>query len=132
MSPSDLRASLLQHITDVVTPRNEEPISRRAIEAQFGDRMEAAVQLVLNLNRDIGTNIVSEDFEAFLVDPGTAFESKTMENMWPKEGLRKSNAETVVCTTSLGLRKRGHNGGPAVVLMKPQVLLRSTLGQLMT
>jgi hypothetical protein len=124
---------LLQIIADVViltTPRNEEAMSWRAIEEQFGDRFEAAAGLVVDLNRIIGTKIVSGDFEAVLVDPGTAFERKTMESMWPEEGLRQSKAETVVCTTSLGLRKRGNNGH-GVMLMKPKVLLRSTLGQLM-
>ncbi|KAF8160150.1 hypothetical protein K438DRAFT_1985951 [Mycena galopus ATCC 62051] len=130
-SPTDLRASLLQQIADLVI-LTKPPINRRTIEAQFRDRIEAAARLVVELNRNIGANIVSEDLEAVLVDPGTAFDFKTMEDMWPGEGIEQSKTETVVCTTSLGLRKGGHNGRHAVMLKKPKVLLRSTLGQLLT
>jgi hypothetical protein len=129
-SPTDLRALLLQQITDLVI-LTKPPISRRTIEAQFGDRIEAMARLVVELNRNIGANIISEDLEAVLVDPGTAFDFKTMEDMWPGEVFGQSKTETVVCTTSLGLRKSGH-GRHAVMLSKPKVLLRSTLGQLLT
>ncbi|KAJ6535549.1 hypothetical protein B0H19DRAFT_1080021 [Mycena capillaripes] len=130
-SPTDLRGSLLQQISDLIL-LTKPPISRRKIEAQFGDRIEAAAQLVVELNMNIGANIVSEDLEAVLVDPGTAFDFNTMEDMWSEEGAGHSKTETVVCTTSLGLRKGGHNGKHAVMLRKPKVLLCSTLGQLLT
>ncbi|KAJ6592873.1 hypothetical protein B0H19DRAFT_1279612 [Mycena capillaripes] len=130
-SLTDLRASLLQQIADLVI-LTKPPISRTTIEDQFGDRIEAAARLVVELNRNIGANIVSEDLEAVLVDPDTPFDFKTMEDMWPEEGVGQFKTETVVCTTSLGLRKGGHNGRHAVMLRKPKVLLRSTLGQLLT
>ncbi|KAF7362768.1 NmrA domain-containing protein [Mycena venus] len=132
-SAADIGATLLQHIVDVIIlsrSENEEPLSRKAIEAAFGDRVEAVLRLVLDLNRDMGTRIVSDELETVFVDPGTRFDSRTMENEWPKDVGRLSGSELVVCTTGLGLRKRVQNG--AVLFMKPKVLLRSTLGQLAT
>ncbi|KAJ6493406.1 hypothetical protein C8R45DRAFT_989689 [Mycena sanguinolenta] len=137
-STADMGTSLLQNIADVVIltrSGSEEPLSRKTIEAAFCDRIEAVLRLVLDLNRDIGTRIVSDELEAVLIDPGTRFDSRTMENMWPEEEVGKfRTSELVVCTTGLGLRKKVQNGGAAgaAVFMKPKVLLRSTLGQLMT
>ncbi|KAJ7024782.1 hypothetical protein C8F04DRAFT_1010426 [Mycena alexandri] len=131
MYPPDLKASLLQRLADVVNLTLEEPLDQREIEGEFRDRIEAAVRLLFDLKRDIGTNIVSDDLEVVFVDPGEIFEPKAMENMWPEEGVLRGS-ETVVCTTSLGLQKRGDDGGHPVTLVKPKVLVRSTLGSLMT
>ncbi|KAJ6592475.1 hypothetical protein B0H19DRAFT_1087891 [Mycena capillaripes] len=91
--------------------------------------MEAVVRLVLDLNRDIGTRIISEELEAVFIDPGTRFDARTMESTWPQEEAGSfHSSEVVVCTTGLGLRKRVDNG--TVQFVKPKVLLRSTLGQL--
>ncbi|KAJ7628246.1 hypothetical protein DFH06DRAFT_1226603, partial [Mycena polygramma] len=133
-SQSDVKPSLLWLIADVVSltiPHNTEAISDRKIEAEVGDRVEAAARLILDLHRTIGTNVVSDDLEATFVHPGIPFDPRTMENMWPEEGSGKSQEEIVVCTTSLGVWKRGKNGGLPVTLMKPKVLLRSSLPQLM-
>jgi hypothetical protein len=135
-STSCMAASLLRQVVDVIIltrSGNGEPLSRKTIEAAFGDRIEAVLRLVLDLNRDIGTRIVTDELEAVFVDPGTTFDSRTMENMWPQDdigGLRAS--ELAVCTTGLGLRSRTQHHGGGMVFLKPKVLLRSTLGQLMT
>ncbi|KAF8142991.1 hypothetical protein K438DRAFT_1946030 [Mycena galopus ATCC 62051] len=132
-SPSDMGNSLLQDVVDVIIltkSGGEEHLSRKTIEAAFGDRIEAVVRLVLDLNRDMGTRILSDELEVILISEGTRFDSRTMENMWPQDDAGKLRAsEVVVCTTGLGLRKSTPNG--AVVFMKPKVLLRSTVGQLM-
>ncbi|KAJ7024688.1 hypothetical protein C8F04DRAFT_1047060 [Mycena alexandri] len=131
-SAPDLGTSLLQYIGDVVILAKfgtEEHISRKTIEGAFGDRVEAVIRLVVDLNRDIGVRVVSEDLEAEFVHSGTIFDPRTMENMWPDEGGRLTASDAVVCTTGLGLRKRGQGGYPQL-LTKPKVLLRSTLGQL--
>ncbi|KAJ6458051.1 hypothetical protein C8R47DRAFT_995412 [Mycena vitilis] len=130
-SQADVKSSLMRLIVDVVNlsiPRNEEPVSDSIMEAKVGDRVGAAAELILDLHRTIGTNVVSEDLEATFVDPGTAFNPQTMENMWPEEALE---GDVVVCTTSLGVRKQGKHGGDPVTLMKAKVVLRSSLPQLM-
>ncbi|KAJ7263613.1 hypothetical protein B0H12DRAFT_1230903 [Mycena haematopus] len=136
-SAADLKPSLLQNIADVVNltrSGNEESLSRKKIEAAFGDRIEVVLRLVLDLNRDMGTRIVSDELEAVLIDSGTRFDSQTMESMWPPEGVGKfRESELVVCTTGLGLRKKQDGGAfGGAVFMKPTVLLRSTLGQFVT
>jgi hypothetical protein len=131
-SLSDVGASLLQHIVDVVVltkSGSAQPLSRKTIEAAFEDRIEAVQRLVLDLNRDIGTRIVSDELAAVLVDPGARFDPRAMENMWPQEEDGKSRAsDVVVCTTGLGLQNWVQSG--AVLFVKPKVLVRSTLGQL--
>ncbi|KAJ6458047.1 hypothetical protein C8R47DRAFT_1246791 [Mycena vitilis] len=129
------RYGLLRAITDVViaaTPPGEEPVSRRKIDTEFGDRVSAAARLILDLKKTIGTSIVSDDLAPFLAEPGSIFDPRRMEDMWPEEGTRQIQGETAVCTTSLGLLKRGQNGGPSVTLMKAKVLLHSSVPQLMT
>ncbi|KAJ7628235.1 hypothetical protein DFH06DRAFT_1226569 [Mycena polygramma] len=128
-SQVDVKPSLLRLIADVVNltiPPNEEPVTDRRIEAKVGDRVGTAAGLILDLHRIIGTNVVSEDLEATFVEPGIAFDPRTMENMWPEEASGKSQEDVVVCTTSLGVRKLGKHGGDP-----PKVLLRSSLPQLM-
>ncbi|KAJ7113112.1 hypothetical protein C8R44DRAFT_856119 [Mycena epipterygia] len=111
-----------------VTPNNEPP-NQRMIEAEFGDRISTVARLVVDLNRDIGTHIVSEDLETILVNPGAKFEHNAMEKMWP-DGARGSS-ESVVCATGLGLLKKAQNGRTVMMVMKPNVLVRSDLSQLM-
>ncbi|KAJ7755462.1 hypothetical protein B0H16DRAFT_1722189 [Mycena metata] len=113
MSPADVKASLLQHLTDVVNMTLEEPLDPGKIETEFGDRIEAAVRLLCDLNKDIGTKIVSDDLEVVFVGAGEIFESTVMENI-------------------LGLQKRGDDGGHTVTLVKPKVVVRSTMRLLMT
>ncbi|KAJ7141732.1 hypothetical protein C8R43DRAFT_1200684 [Mycena crocata] len=127
-SLSDVQNSLVSSISDVLIlakARNEPP-SRRAIEATFGDRIAAITRLVLELNKAIGTDVVSEDLEAFIIGPGEKFELKIMDNMWEDDDTPAA-PESVVCTTALGLRARGHSGRDGLLIMKPKVLLPSIL-----
>ncbi|KAJ6605463.1 hypothetical protein DFH09DRAFT_897511 [Mycena vulgaris] len=134
-SSSDLEMSLLHRIMDVLVltkARGADVASRRTVEAEFGNRIRGVVGLVLKLNTDIGTHIVSEDLEAVFIQPGETFVPSDMESMWPAEEneLGSISEQSVVCGTGIGLRKRGYEGGRAVIVMKPKVLLHSTVGQL--
>ncbi|KAJ7137619.1 hypothetical protein C8R43DRAFT_1109881 [Mycena crocata] len=132
-SLSDVQNSLLVSLVDVLIltkPMNEPP-SRRTIEAVFGDRIAAIARLVLQLNKAVGTEVVSEDLEAVTVIPGGKFEPKTMENMWAEDDDTPGAPESVICTTALGLRMRRDNGRDGLLIMKPKVLLPSILKELM-
>ncbi|KAJ7157456.1 hypothetical protein C8R46DRAFT_1355760 [Mycena filopes] len=127
-SSPEIKASLFYRIACVVNQTQEEPLDQRKVETEFGDRMASAVQLILDLHEDIGTKILAEDLEPFFVDPGVAFDNRVMESMWPEE-RQSRGSEIVVCTTGLGLQRRDDGRHP-VILVKPRVLLRSTLGSL--
>ncbi|KAJ7154374.1 hypothetical protein C8R43DRAFT_1186498 [Mycena crocata] len=127
---SEVKNWLLAFIYDVlilVKPRNEPP-SRRKIDADCGDRIAVIARLVLEFNKAIGTQVVSEDLEAFIVAHRAKFEPEAMENMWAVDKI--DSLETVVCTTGLGLRTRGHNAGEGMIISKPKVLLPSILSEL--
>ncbi|KAJ7157434.1 hypothetical protein C8R46DRAFT_909456 [Mycena filopes] len=129
-SSSDLKATLLRYIMCVVNQTQENPLNKQKVESEFGERIAATVRLILDLHKDIGTSIVSEDLEPFYVDPGVAFDNRVMESMWPEE-RQSREPDIVVSTTGLGLQRRGDDGRHWVIVVKPKVLLRSTLGSLM-
>ncbi|KAJ7084636.1 hypothetical protein B0H15DRAFT_387452 [Mycena belliarum] len=137
-SSSDLAVSLIHAITDILLltrPDAKESRSRKAIEAGFGDRLKSVVHLVLALNRAIGADAVSEGLEAVFVEPGARFEPNMMETSYPEDGPGGAR-DSVVCTTAVGLRKKGRSAGAdrdgkTMMVMKPKVLLSSTLLVLM-
>ncbi|KAJ6605459.1 hypothetical protein DFH09DRAFT_1353886 [Mycena vulgaris] len=119
-SSSDLEMSLLHRIMDVLAltkARGADIASWKTVEAEFGNRIRGVVGLMLKLNTDIGTHIVSEDLEAVFIQLGETFVPSDMESMWPaEENERGSISEpSVVCGTGIGLRKRGYEGGIAIV-----------------
>ncbi|KAJ7490800.1 hypothetical protein FB451DRAFT_1552406 [Mycena latifolia] len=135
-SSSYLVNSLLSAVVDVLflaRPDAKEGLNRKTIEEEPGNRLAGVVRLVLNLNRAIGAHVVSEELESVFVERGAKFEPKTMEKMWSDDDARSSR-ESVVCTTGLGLRKKGQNASAhrdGMTVVKPSVLLHSTLPELM-
>ncbi|KAJ6528777.1 hypothetical protein DFH09DRAFT_841876, partial [Mycena vulgaris] len=104
VSFSDLRMSLLRQLADVLALDNKDSPKRKDLDADFGDRITAIVRWVLDLNRAIGTQIVSEDLEAVFIELEAKFEPKTMDETWPGDDGVSIN-DWVLCTTGLELRK---------------------------
>ncbi|KAJ6580172.1 hypothetical protein DFH09DRAFT_1444629 [Mycena vulgaris] len=100
---------------------NKDSLKRKDLDADFGDRITAIVRLVLDLNRAIDTQIVSEDLEAVFIEPEAKFEPKTMDETWPGNDGASIN-DWVVCTTGFALRKNGHSGARrgTILVMKPK------------
>ncbi|KAJ7511444.1 hypothetical protein B0H11DRAFT_2269152 [Mycena galericulata] len=124
-SQTDLASSLSRYIKDVLILSDGEPASRKQMETHSGGRIAAVVQIVVELNREIGVNIISDDLEATFVFPGTPFEPKTMESMWPEddlEGIGSGQPEIVVCTTAVGLQRRSRRGDGGATVAKTKVL----------
>ncbi|KAJ7214942.1 hypothetical protein GGX14DRAFT_609822 [Mycena pura] len=133
LSSDDARHSLLDCIADVLDLailRGEGRVSRRAVEEMLAARITAVARLVIDLNRAIGIHMISEDLETGIIPPGVTFDPTTMEDTWADGSRGVSRREIVACTTGLGVQERGHDGENAVI-MKPKVVLRSTLEELM-
>jgi len=81
----------------------------------FRERLAQIVKLALRLNLAAG-----EDWDIMVIYPNERFESPAMENAYDGEDLE--DAQYVVCTTGMGLKS-----AMGEVVIKPQVILRSTL-----
>ncbi|KAJ7048202.1 hypothetical protein C8F01DRAFT_139387 [Mycena amicta] len=123
VSATEVRAALVQKIVDVLSLPRMELVERAKIEAAFGDRITESTRTILRISTAIGAEVISEELEPGLVPPGTPFDPATMDDMWDEEQFPNRRAETVVCTTTLGLcEKRSSKDGREyrVIVSKPK------------
>ncbi|KAF8915645.1 hypothetical protein CPB85DRAFT_395936 [Mucidula mucida] len=109
----------------------------RAVAKTFGLDLERLVKDVVTLDRAMGEELMSMDVGLVTAATGEIFDGNTMENGfggdagWMDKHREGRSAETVACTSDLGLHARAvgreDGGGRPQVLLKPKVVLWSTL-----
>ncbi|KZP28389.1 hypothetical protein FIBSPDRAFT_679257, partial [Athelia psychrophila] len=103
-----------------------------ALTSTFGDRIYAIIDAALNINRILGEEITSGDFEIVACQGGVAFDPTSMEDVAPDVPLHDER-NIVLCTTEMGLRreswevKDGQRVQEITLLLKPKVALESVL-----
>ncbi|KAI0350809.1 hypothetical protein OH77DRAFT_1430635 [Trametes cingulata] len=137
------RSRLAEHIGDVLLACGTHPSpdqARAMVTEGYGKGLKQIVTHVLDLRRIAGERVVSRDLQVVVAWPAGPFAAETMEDEWanPKhrDGANQSSGP-VLCTTRLGLIKlerktetgKGTEGDSMrrVVLLKPKVMLESTL-----
>lgn len=121
----------------VGTPRQD---LREELEHSYGNALHEIVHQSLEFQRITGERIISRDIRVAIVDPGCPFDRSVMADEWadPKRAGYGADPHPVLCTTHLGLvrEKRvtgkvdGEEGMEELVLLKPQVVLKSLLEEL--
>lgn len=103
------------------------------VQTLHAERLRSFLGTCLELNKAVGEDIVSADFEVIAVDCGSHFEKETMKDEW-NSTVSEGAAGTVLCTIAVGLRRteKQDNGDlRAVALLKPGVALDSIVSELM-
>ncbi|KAH0828892.1 hypothetical protein J3R83DRAFT_2291 [Lanmaoa asiatica] len=107
-----------------------------AFSSKFAEKLSFLVSLSMRVNKIVGEDVTSGDFEVMAVPPGTAFDVTTMEDSYDDGGsvkARGNNMPKVLCATDLGLRKKtrvgmtGEKQWETKVLLKPKVALESVI-----
>jgi hypothetical protein len=129
---TEIKDTLLRQIIDVLVLANWRAAERshwKALEVKFGQQLASITQLALELNRDMGVNVVSDDLQPAIFYPGTKFNPLTMEEAYPDDEAGM-DSELVLCTTGLGIWKRTGNNRQSEMILKPRVMFRAALEQL--
>lgn len=111
------------------------------VVTQFGSSVHHLVRLALEFQKMSGETIVSRDFSVVTMQADAIFDISVMTDEWEHPTKRKSRqipADSVLCTTQLGLvrqeRRDGNDeagaGVTETILLKPKVVLTSMLGEL--
>ncbi|KAK0448944.1 uncharacterized protein EV420DRAFT_1275565 [Desarmillaria tabescens] len=101
---------------------------------KYGERIEEVVHLAIDLDRGMGESVVSGDIVVFSVSRGSTFVPDTMENGDGERAVLDS--DHVLCTCELGLKvsrsveKNGYSEKPLTILIKPKVILYSTISEI--
>lgn len=107
-----------------------------ALSSKFTEKLSFLVSLAMRVNKIVGEDVTSGDFEVLAIPPGTAFDVTTMEDSYDDGGSakgREDNVSKVLCATDLGLRKKtrmgmtGEKQWETKVLLKPKVALESVI-----
>lgn len=105
-----------------------------AFSSKFAEKLSFLVSLAMRVNKIIGEDVTSGDFEVLAVEPKDAFDVTTMEDSYDDGGSargKSDNVPKVLCATDLGLRKKtrvgmtGEKQWETKVLLKPKVALES-------
>ncbi|KZP25911.1 hypothetical protein FIBSPDRAFT_733137 [Athelia psychrophila] len=105
------------------------------LTGRFGDRIYAIIDAAFNINRILGEEITSGDFEIVTCQGGGTFDPTAMEDAASDVPLHDESG-TVLCTTEMGLRRESWEvkGGRRVkeitLLLKPKVALESVLAHI--
>jgi len=115
------------------------------IMTKFGGRLAAVARLAIRLQKVIGQDITSTDFEVIYVENGARFDPAMMDDAYAEtpskaqrnktaKKARAADSEGILCTSELGLRKlvREQKEGKITewrgdILIKPKVVLFSEL-----
>ncbi|KZP28404.1 hypothetical protein FIBSPDRAFT_817266 [Athelia psychrophila] len=106
-----------------------------ALTSRYGDRIYAIIDTALNINRILGEEITSGDFEIVTWQGGVTFDPRWMEDAASDVPLHDGR-NIVLCTTEMGLRrvswevKGGQRAKEITLLLKPKVALESVLAQI--
>ncbi|KZP05602.1 hypothetical protein FIBSPDRAFT_842873 [Athelia psychrophila] len=106
-----------------------------ALTGKFGDRIYAIIDAALNINRILGEEITSGDFDIVTWQGGVKFDPTAMEDAASDDGSYDEKS-IVLCTTEMGLRreswevKGGQRAQEITLLLKPKVALESVLAQI--
>ncbi|KAG8220565.1 hypothetical protein J3R82DRAFT_3298 [Butyriboletus roseoflavus] len=107
-----------------------------ALSSKFAEKLSFLVSLAMRVNKIVGEDVTSGDFEVMAVLPATAFDLMTMDDSYDDGGSAKARENTmskVLCATDLGLRKKtrvgmtGEKQWETKVLLKPKVALESVM-----
>ncbi|KZP28390.1 hypothetical protein FIBSPDRAFT_729036 [Athelia psychrophila] len=105
-----------------------------ALTSKFGDRIYAIIDAALNINRILGEEITSGDFEIVTCPGGVTFDPTWMEDAAYNSFYDEKSI--VLCTTEMGLKresrevKGGEMAKEFTLLLKPKVALESVLAQI--
>ncbi|KAF8552292.1 hypothetical protein OG21DRAFT_1416382 [Imleria badia] len=133
--PASLVNAILTYISDILlavgcTAPQSDILSK--VTTKFGEKITSLVELAGRLGK-MFDEVISSDFEVFIVRPGEKFDDKMMEDMdGDQAGIQEG---PVLCTTHLGLIKRMPMGTSLwergkkqkVTVLKAKVLLESSL-----
>ncbi|KAL0064117.1 hypothetical protein AAF712_008977 [Marasmius tenuissimus] len=132
------------HIVDDIRSLIRRWMERSDKRAQAGmlKMIETKVATVINMatqiDKAMGIDVVAEDWEAFVVHPGKAFNAALMEDVFQtsKSPITVEEATGIVlCPTAMGLRRRNsesdENGGYGgwQIMRKATVLLDTAFGK---
>ncbi|KIK91493.1 hypothetical protein PAXRUDRAFT_830793, partial [Paxillus rubicundulus Ve08.2h10] len=89
----------------------------------------------MRVNKIIGEDVTSGDFEVLAVPPATTFDGMMMEDSYDDETSPSARGGKVLCATDLGLRKKTRVGmvgekekqWEIKMLLKPKVALESVV-----
>ncbi|TFK50902.1 hypothetical protein OE88DRAFT_192677 [Heliocybe sulcata] len=124
---------------------SKEPQVHDMIMNVYGDRLDSLIHVALGLNRVVGIDALSCDYEPVWTRPDVPFNPVWMEDIDGQLGVDnlvrdEPTIVRVLCTTSLGLRKkvkgaarqrrRSRNELRSLLVLKPKVALESSLYKL--
>ncbi|KAF8131809.1 hypothetical protein EV363DRAFT_1164450 [Boletus edulis] len=107
-----------------------------ALTSKFAEKLASLVSLAMRVNKIVGEEVTSGDFDVLAVPPATAFDMSTMEDSYDDGRSAKAkgkNMSRVLCATDLGLRKKtrvgmtGDKQWETKILLKPKVALESVV-----
>lgn len=132
--PESLVKAIIEGISDILvvagctTPQSD---IIPEVTSKFEEKIALLVELAGRLNKTFD-EVVSSDFEAFIVRPGDKFDDKEMEDT--DDHQAGVQGASVLCTTQLGLIKRIPVGTlwergkkQKMIVLKAKVLLESFL-----
>lgn len=103
-----------------------------ALTSKFAEKLSFLASLAMRVNKIVGEDVTSGDFEVLAIPPATAFDVTTMEDSYDDgRSAKANNISKVLCATDLGLRKKtrvgmtGERQWETKVLLKPKVALES-------
>ncbi|PCH36690.1 hypothetical protein WOLCODRAFT_109047 [Wolfiporia cocos MD-104 SS10] len=108
----DLSRYLIRYIADVFAVsglhfEGAEDALHASISTNHGDRVKTLVESCLKLRHMIGEEMISGDFEVFVVAPGEKFDEPHAKDDCadPRAGKPSAMDHHILCTTAMGLQK---------------------------
>ncbi|CDO71988.1 hypothetical protein BN946_scf184943.g23 [Trametes cinnabarina] len=142
------RSLLSEHLADVLIAcgvRTPADNVQKTLFHDFSSSLYDVISIAVEFQTVTGERVVSHDLLASTVDPGIRFVPERMDDDWSNPGpsrISSSVGQTVQCTTHLGLTSNrtldvssstaasGARPFREVILLKPKVVLDTTLNQL--
>uniref|UniRef100_A0A0W0FHI0 Uncharacterized protein n=1 Tax=Moniliophthora roreri TaxID=221103 RepID=A0A0W0FHI0_MONRR len=93
-----------------------------------GERVSLVVKRALQIDKVVGLEVTSEDWEVFVVTAGDPFNGDFMQDVYGIHKAKSAGGGTqALCTTDMGLRSRQVNGAKEIwqATLKPKVLLNT-------
>lgn len=136
----DISRTLSEVLAGVKSVADGETYFTEAVLQSCGERLRLLADLAMDLNEGVGFGVSSEDLEVYVLPSGQQFDEQSMSDYWSTPGSRRGKGseqgqDYVAGTCSLGLRRKpskdvGGGGDAGLILLKPKVVLRSTLEEL--
>jgi hypothetical protein len=125
-----LRKTIDTHLVDILIVAGYQGKHQAAVKKVFSTFSDVIINVSLRLNRAIGEEVTSSDFEPVCIELGVLFDPLKMDDVGGDHTSQKT-ADRVLCTTEIGLQrverqtKENRSWMETTLLLKPKVALES-------